>query len=297
MKSVLKSIYKSLPLKKEFFQILKSIYKPGKGVYQHLYFNSDFNVKVEPEKSFRIRHYGFEVENEIFWNGLFNGWEKYSLRLWKELCEKSDTILDIGANTGVYGLVAKTTNSKAKVYAFEPVKRVYEKLVQNNALNHFDIKCVNKAISNSDGKATIYDTANEHTYSVTVNVNTNPDSTISIPTEIETITLDTFIKEENLRKIDLMKIDVEKHEVEALEGFQEHLIHYQPTMLIEILDDEVANGVHRLLNGIDYLFFNIDEENGIRQVQRLSKSKFYNFLICKPEVAASLITLNTHRLN
>lgn len=297
MKTVLKSLYKTLPLKKEIFQLLKSVYKPGKNVYQHLSFNATFDVPVELGKSFRIKHYGYEVENEIFWNGLFNGWEKFSLRLWKELCEQSDTIFDIGANTGVYGLLAKSTNPTAEVYAFEPVKRVFEKLATNNSLNNFNIKCVNKAISNYDGTATIYDTAREHTYSVTVNKNTNPDSEVSIPTQIETITLDTYIKQEGIRKIDLMKIDVEKHEIEALEGFREHIKTFQPTMLIEILDDEVANGVMAIIKDIDYLFFNINEEQGIKQVEKLSRSPFYNFLICKPEVAATLKTIKDNRIN
>jgi tRNA1(Val) A37 N6-methylase TrmN6 len=42
------------------------------------------------------------------------------LALWIKLCRQSETILDVGANTGVYALVAGAVNKKAKIFAFEP---------------------------------------------------------------------------------------------------------------------------------------------------------------------------------
>ena len=71
-----------------------------------------------------MRHYGFQLENEIFWSGLTNGWEKISTRLWIELSKNSKVIFDIGANTGIYSLVSKSINPTSQVFAFEPVKRV-----------------------------------------------------------------------------------------------------------------------------------------------------------------------------
>ena len=51
-------------------------------------------------------------------------WEKVSLQLWEELCKESEVIFDVGSNTGVYSLLAKSSNPKSKVYAFEPIKRI-----------------------------------------------------------------------------------------------------------------------------------------------------------------------------
>lgn len=295
MKAILKAVYREIPFKREIYSIIKSFYTPGKNVYQHLHFTGNINVKVDSCNSFKMRHYGYEVENEIFWNGIYNGWEQYSLRIWKELCATSNTIFDIGANTGVYSLLAQAVNKEATVYAFEPVERVFSKLEYNVRLNDFDIRCIQKAVSNYDGKATIYDTDSEHIYSVTVNKNTSLKPKESFPVEIDTIKLDTFIKQEGIDSIDLMKIDVETHEVEALEGFREYIHTFQPTILIEILNNEVALGIQNLIDGIDYLFFNIDETRGIREVSKLGKSDYYNFLICKPEIAKRLNTLKESR--
>jgi FkbM family methyltransferase len=260
------------------------VFSPRKSVYQHLHFEGPISIKVEPGKSFTMMHYGFEVENDLFWAGLFGGWEKASLRLWHELSKDSETILDVGANTGVYALLARTTNPQANVFAFEPVERVYAKLVTNVELNGYDITCVDKAASNADGTAVIYDTPSAHTYSVTVNTNrmNAPDA---FPVEIETTTLDTFVKEYGLSSVDLMKIDVETHEAEVLEGFSDHLKLFRPTLLVEILNDEVARRIAEAVGGVHYLYFNIDEERGIRQSAQLSASDSRNFLICTRETA------------
>ncbi|MDH5545047.1 MAG: FkbM family methyltransferase [Gammaproteobacteria bacterium] len=291
MKSFFKKAYFLTPFKKQLFSLLKIFWVPPANIHQHLHFHGDIKVTTANASSFKIRSYGYQVENRIFWNGLYGDFERHSLRLWTELCQMSDVIFDIGANTGIYALLAKAVNPSAKVYAFEPVERVYEKLIKNVELNRFDIACSPKAISNYNGEAVIYDTATEHTYSVTVNRDTNLNPDDSIEVKIQTITLDTFIEQEKLDKIDLLKIDVEMHEVEALQGFSKYLQRFQPSFLIEILNDDVANGVYEMIKDFGYEFYNIDEEKGPHRVERLSKSDVFNFLICKPEIANRLSKL------
>jgi len=288
MKSILKVIYRGIPFKKQIYILMRSVWRPPERLYKHLHFVGNMKVKVDEQHSFKMRHYGYLIENEIFWNGIMDGWEKYSLRIWKKLAEKCDVIVDVGANTGVYSLLAKSINETADVYAFDPIDRVFDKLLHNVSLNNYDITCIKKALSDANGEALIYDTNTEHTYSGTVNKNMFNDTVTVIPTNIQTITLDSFIKEQELTKLDLIKIDVETHEVEVLEGFKEHLHKFQPTMIIEVLNDEVAHGIQRLLDGMGYVYYNIDENNGIRKVPSLTKSDYYNFLICQPQVAAEI---------
>jgi FkbM family methyltransferase len=288
MKNFLKKIYQVIPFKKEVFGCIKVFFRVPDSINQHLSFKGKFRVRIDKKHSFQMIHYGFELENNLFWNGLENGWEKRSIMLWKTLCEKSFVIFDIGANTGVYSLLAKAVQPDAKVYAFEPVKRVYEKLNNNIRLNNYDILATEKAISNYTGEACIYDLDSEHIYSVTVNKNMIEEQAASLKTMIQTVTLNDFIKINNIPKIDLIKIDVETHEPEVLEGFNEYLSIFKPTMLIEILNDEVGKKVNQLVSNLDYYYFNIDELNGIRQVEKISKSDYYNYLICTKEIAKEL---------
>ncbi|WP_018342191.1 FkbM family methyltransferase [Cytophaga aurantiaca] len=294
MKKFFKSIYRALPFKKEAFTLLKYVWTPSESIYRHLYFKDVFTVKIDSSKKFKIKHYGFQLENAIFWSGLTEGWEKESIKLWIKLCEDSDVIVDIGANTGVYALVAKTVNPSSRVYAFEPVARVYQKLRENIELNAFDIHAYEQAASNFNGTATIYDTDSEHTYSVTVNKNMFSSETTVVSTTIETITLDAFIKNSKIEKIDLIKIDVETHEAEVLEGYSEFLSVHKPTMLIEILTDEIGEKVEALVKDLNYLYFNIDELGSVRHVTSLSKSDYYNYLFCSPATADKLNLSYTH---
>ena len=89
-----------------------------------------------------------------------------------------------------------------------------------------------------------------------------------------------------------MKIDVETHEPEVLEGFNKYLSIYRPILLIEILNNEVGQKVNDIITGLDYLFFNIDENGGIRQVKKINKSDYYNYLCCNEKIAIELGLIN-----
>ncbi|MBL4668383.1 MAG: FkbM family methyltransferase [Flavobacteriales bacterium] len=286
---MLKTVYNIIPFKKELFTLLKKIYQPSSKIYQHLHFKGVFRVKIDDNKSFKINHYGNIIENELFWSGIEEGWEKVSLGLWVQLCKDANCIVDIGANTGLYALIGKAVNKESKVYAFEPVERVFDKLKFNNDLNKYNIFCSTYAISNKNGNAIIYDIPNtDHIYSVTVNKNMFTPETPTIKIKIQTKTLDSFITEENIDHIDLIKIDVETHEPEVLEGYLGNIKKHQPSILIEVLNDEVGRRIEDLIKGMGYLYFNIDENAGIKKVNSILKSDYYNYLLCTKEVAIKL---------
>ena len=238
-----------------------------------------------------MKHYGYHVENDIFWSGISGRWEKHSLDIWMRLCKPACVIFDIGANTGIYSLVAKSLNKDADVYAFEPVKRVFEKLEMNTRLNNYDIHCIEKAVSNHTGTALIYDTGSKHEYAATLDRqhrNTGLNSSFTI----ETITLDDFISQRGLKKIDLMKIDVESHEPAVLQGFNEGIKHFKPSILIEILSDEVGKTIYETVKDLDYLYFAINEETGVRRTDSIIRGENFNYLLCN-KATAEFLKLNS----
>src|SRR4051794_23718304 len=102
MKQILKNIYQKVPFKQPVFKLIRTFMRPGENVYKHLHFHGDFSVQVDDSHSFWMTHFGFELENSLFWVGIRNGWEKNSVSLWVQLAKKADVIVDIGANTGIY---------------------------------------------------------------------------------------------------------------------------------------------------------------------------------------------------
>mgnify|MGYP001562704675 CR=1 FL=1 len=291
IKKLFKELYREIPFKKQFYSLLKLFWLPPHSIYKHLYFWDDFRVRVE-NRAFKIRHYGYEIENELFWRGIDRGYEKISLQIWGKLCKESKVILDIGANTGVYSLMAKTINPSARVYAFEPLEQVFDKLQSNCRLNSYDISCLEVAASNYDGKAKVYLSSMEHAYSVTVNENRCDSAREVFEQEVRTIKLSTFIDENQIPIIDLMKIDVETHELQVLKGMEGYLDQMRPSMIIEVLNDEVGRDIEGLLGGKGYLFFNIDEGGAIKQVESIRKSDHFNYLICNEGMARKLQLLH-----
>jgi len=292
MRNYLKYLYSIIPLKKQIFTTIKYFWIPSKKISQHLHFESTLKIKVDEKSSFNIQHYGYMIENELFWHGIDNAWEKVSFKLWKILSERSDVILDIGANTGVYSLISGSKNPAAKIYSFEPINSVFKKLSHNIEINSFkkNVTLFETALSNFTGEATIYLEKNAtHALSVTVNKSLLPDEVEYRTETIKTIRLDEFIKNAGLTKIDLMKIDVETHEPEVLGGMGIYLEKFRPTILIEILTDEIGTQVQKLLDNLDYLYFNIDEKTGkIIKTENITKSNYYNYLICDIDKARFL---------
>lgn len=290
MKDLLKYIYHLIPFKKQVFLFIKRVVNLPESIYKHLYFKSVITIKIDSEHQFKMYHHGTSEENELFWGGIDNGWEKTSLKLWRKLCVNTNIVLDIGANTGLYSLVTKALNPTAKVYTFEPLPKVLEYLNYNVEINNYDIIVVSKAVSNFNGTAKVFlIEGHDFCTSVTVNKSLLSETTPKKELEIECITLVDFINKNNLERIDLMKIDVETHEPEVLEGMGEYLDKFKPDFLIEIWDETCAIKLNTFFKDKGYLYFDIDDKNDVvTQKDEITVSSFWNYLICKPETAKKI---------
>ena len=279
LRRCVRDIYKSVPCKRELFVLTRRLYTPPESVYRHLHFTGPFTVRVGG-RAFRMIHHGYVLENEIFWEAPFGRSQRWSLRLWADLCRTSKVIFDVGANTGVFALVARTVQPGSTVYAFEPVRAVFDKLVANVRLNGFDIRARQVAISDHVGQAVLHRA--DGVYVATLATDGRQATGATEATEVTTLA--AVIEQEATGRVDLMKIDVEGHEPAVLQGLS-HYLDDLPTLLIEITRDERAAQLEMILGGRDYLFFDIDEANGPVRQRRLRASSRCNFLICSEPVA------------
>ena len=286
-------LYRRLPLRRELLVSLRELHVPGYELSQRLNFNGPFRVKAG-EHSILLQNYDDHdhvIENQIFWYGLTGRWEKKSLEIWLELCKSATTIVDVGANTGIYALAAQAVNPDASVFAFEPVDRIYSELQQNVRLNSYPIRCLQYALSNIDGTQTMYERTDIHDYTATLNrdfIENNFAGVKYQSTKLQTIKLATFIQQEHITSIDLMKIDVETHEYYVLQGMEEFLESMKPAIIIEVLNDTVAQSLETLLTNKGYLMFAIDEKAGLRRVESLRSGNPRNYLLCNSTKAFSL---------
>ena len=234
-------------------KILRRLKFPLQKLYKDLRFQGVFPVHVSNEHSFQLTHFGGTIENEIFWKGLGYTWESHTIWLWIELCKEANLIVDIGANRGVYSLIATCLNSEAEIIAFEPSRGTYDKLVQNVRVNKFQITCEQVALSNHTGTATFHDSFDANQTSATLSevmveiMQANSGTVQLNDYQVNVETLDNYCLKQN-KKIDLIKLDVEMHEPEVIEGYLQNLYVHQPIILIEILSETVAGKLNAVID-------------------------------------------------
>ncbi len=280
---LLKFIHGLNPLKRAFCKLLKSLNFPNEKIYKDINFHGKFKVNLG-EENFYLYHFGDTISKHIFWKGLFKTWENETGWIWKELCKVSNTIFDVGANTGVYSLVAKTINKDAQVFAFEPSIDTFKQLQKNNQINNYDIVCKKIALSNKSENQIFYDTPfqNQTSASLSPEKLKNWEGYKGEIKEynVSCMKIDDFIIQNNIDAIDLIKIDVEMHEPEVIEGFKVYLEKFKPIIVIEVLETSVAERLNSLFNLKEYLIFHLEGYKKVKKVKEFfPKLPFYNFII------------------
>lgn len=135
-------------------------------------------------------------------------------------CKKDWVIFDCGATIGYYSILFAKLAYKGKVYSFEPTDTI-EKLKNNlshNSINN--VKIIKAALGNKTSviKDKIYKIW-EHEV---------------VEDYFNFITIDDFVKEYNIEKLDLIKIDVDSYDFEVLKGAEQTLNRFNPFVIVEL---------------------------------------------------------------
>jgi FkbM family methyltransferase len=264
VRNLVRGLYRTVPFKQPVFELVRQLVRLPEPVYRHLHFEGVIDVPVE-QGAFRMRHHGTQIENEVFWSGLYGRWEGGSLRVWVGAAREARAILDVGANAGLYTLAARAVAPAAAVAAVEPVARIRAKLADNVRLNAFDVTIVGAAASDRDGAGSILDPEDPHALSATL----DPGGAVlagrrarRVPVTLARI--DTLVREGVLPAPDLVKIDVEGHEAAVLRGMGTLLRERRPVLLVEVLTPEAAADVDSLVRPLGYLVHRLDSTGPCR---------------------------------
>lgn len=191
-----------------------------------------------------------------------NDWSAYMLdkhyQLSNKYCsftpKKDDVVLDLGAYTGENSVYySYLVGENGSVYAFEFIETNLENLEKNLNLNKdftSNVTIIKKPVSNKKKKiftsdqgpgSIVFDKKADH-----------------LELEFETISIDQFVKEHNLNRIDCIKMDIEGSEYEAISGARETIKKFEPKLCISAyhkIDDFYK--LTKLIKNIskDYIFY------------------------------------------
>lgn len=161
----------------------------------------------------------------------------------------NSTVLDVGANIGMFTLFVNSKCSNCRVYAFEPLPPTYSILQQNTA-SLPNVTAVNCGLSNGNKEAAFAYFPTMSTDSVQIKYRENHDKDLRFGllnhykndyTDAKALnrfvdhvmsprilneqifncrltTISDILRSNDLTEVDLLKIDVEKSEFEVLEG-------------------------------------------------------------------------------
>lgn len=165
----------------------------------------------------------------LYWRG-GDAWDRGVVRTFTNLAKQADgCILDIGANCGIFSLLACAVNRNVNVIAWEPVSMLRERVLLNAAENGFEtrIEVRSAAVGSRAGETTFY---------------LHPDPTqggftdssgSGTPLTVQVEAIDDIVPQ--TRRVGLIKIDVEGHEPDALAGLSRILSTDRPPVIFECL--------------------------------------------------------------
>jgi FkbM family methyltransferase len=174
----------------------------------------------------------------VVWDD-FRSWERSTVEYVAGVSGAVRGFWDVGAHTGVYGLLVAAVNPAARIRAFEPNPAVTPMLLGNLAANGLppDI-LVPAALSDVTGVAHLE----------------IPGDVTAAHVAAEGIAIRTLRGDDvdDGTPVDLIKIDVEDHELAVLRGMAGLLRRCRPALIVEVADDERLAAVRAFLEPLGY---------------------------------------------
>ncbi len=195
------------------------------------------------------------VARTLQWSAEEFAYERPLPHLFAALSRESRLVLDIGAFTGFYSMIAATCAPKAEIYAFEPQPEPRRLLVANLKRNHLlnRVQIIAKALSDRPGTGQLFVPTTKSGLIESANsLNPHPDATPRDLIEVPLIDVDSFLVERKAGPVDLIKIDVESHEPQVLRGAHRVLHEDRPMIFLEILDRCDTAALEKIRREADY---------------------------------------------
>jgi FkbM family methyltransferase len=171
------------------------------------------------------------------------------------------TIVDVGANIGLYALrQARAIGAAGHLFAFEPNPTAYELLAQNIEDNRLAwVRCFPCAVSSKNEEGVRLWRSNR--WSSTASLSRDPKRTGDESISVSTTTLDDFVQDTGIEKIDILKMDTEGAEPLIVEGGLRHAIPITQRVVME--SHRTREKVRDLLEPLGFTMVKDDRPNHI----------------------------------
>jgi FkbM family methyltransferase len=226
------------------------------------------------------------IAKELYWGDgrRPHAEDDLAIELFASLAADADIVVDVGAYTGIFTLVAAKVNPSVHVHAFEIVPAVHEMLRENAVRNGVEdrVSAHLAGVGRPGGSITVPEgsggSALPDFYSTRLHFEEG--------TKVELVALDSLVDEVPSGSRVLMKIDVEGSEDEVLEFGRRFLGAFGPDILCEILDGVAdAASVERSLSPHGYRYFLVREHDLEERPHIVPDPRFRDWLLTRRDAA------------
>lgn len=150
---------------------------------------------------------------------------------------EGDVVIDCGANMGLF--CATVAERASKIYAFEPSGIIIEDYLNEMKKRYTNIEVQHFAVSDEVGETTFsYNVSNIGASGIGTNTHDK-----CMEEKVPVTTLDEFVREKGLQRVDFIKADIEGAERKMLAGAKQLLKEFAPKLAIctyHLPDDKVV---------------------------------------------------------
>lgn len=198
------------------------------------------------------------------------------------LVRTEGSFVDVGANTGVYTILAALVAPNRKIVAFEPLPFVADILKRNLEANglsrRVDVRRV--ALSNRTGSAVLHIPDQQHGL-VETSASLEQDfqrttGTVEVPVEL-------FDELEIADAIGVIKVDIEGHEHAFLDGARRTIMRDRPMIFAEVLLPAKRRAIAAFIRDADYMDFRLRPDLAIHDGDVIFDSAAWNHCLVPRE--------------
>jgi len=206
----------------------------------HLYaFRKRHTSEVAPET--------FVYDSPLFQTGLKQDAHHYGeVTVLEAMAEPGMVVLELGSNRGVTALaLAKRVGPRGEVYAFEPVPEYFAALVENLRLNGVEnVRAHQFAVTDAETEVPYY----KHGEGSGIVPEDGSDRI-----QVGTTSIDNFVRDQGIDRVDAINMDCEGAELFALRGAEETLRKDAPRIFCEIHHGYLASLGQSVNEIVEYL--------------------------------------------
>ncbi len=207
-------------------------------------------------------------------------WEPAITKCWQRLVRYDSHVIDIGANFGYYTLIAgNLVNDKGSVHAFEAnghFNSYVKKSIQANWLKN-KVTYNNMAVSDQPGEIELK--IDESNTALSSSSAKNTEGEFTRTRQTKAISIDKYVEQQSLRRVDLIKMDIEGYEDVAYKGMHQTIKHNSGLqMLLEFAPgcyEDPRGFAEQMMKDFKFMYIIDRESKTLKPIRKYAQIKPY----------------------